>query len=66
MDRYDPAAPVMRGFNSPLFTGGAQALMRTPGAVPNLCKADSGLSAMIGILATQARCGDILTKSVLP
>ena len=24
--------------------------MRTPGAVPNLCKADSGLSAMIGIL----------------
>ena len=26
--------------------------MRTPGAVPNLCKADSGLSAMIGILVT--------------
>ena len=25
--------------------------MRTPGAVPNLCKADSGLSAMFGILA---------------
>ena len=24
--------------------------MRAPGAVPNLCKADSGLSAMIGIL----------------
>ena len=24
--------------------------MRTPGAVPNLCKADSGLSAMIGIM----------------
>ena len=23
--------------------------MRTPGAVPNLCKADSGLSAMTGI-----------------
>ena len=24
--------------------------MRTPRAIPNLCKADSGLSAMIGIL----------------
>ena len=50
MDRYDPAAPVMRGVNSPLFIGGA--LIRDPRAVPNLCKADSesGLSAMIGIL----------------
>ena len=35
-------------FNSPLFIGGA--LIRNPRAVPNLCKADSGLSAMIGIL----------------
>ena len=35
--------------NSPLFTEGA--LIRDPRAVPNLCKADSGLSAMFGILA---------------
>ena len=50
MDRCDPAAaPVMRGVNSPLFIGGA--LIRDPRAVPNLCKADSGLSAMFGILA---------------
>ena len=40
---------VMRGVNSPLFTEGA--LIRDPRAVPNLCKADSGLSAMFGILA---------------
>ena len=39
----------MRGVNSPLFIGGA--LIRDPRAVPNLCKADSGLSAMFGILA---------------
>ena len=39
----------MRGVNSPLFTEGA--LIRDPRAVPNLCKADSGLSAMFGILA---------------
>ena len=45
----NPAAPALRGFNSSLFIGGA--LMRNPRAVPNLCKADSGLSAMIGILA---------------
>ena len=49
VDRCDPAAPVMRGVNSPLFIGGA--LIRDPRAVPNLCKADSGLSAMISILA---------------
>ena len=49
MDRCNPAAPVMRGVNSPLFTEGA--LIRDPRAVPNLCKADSGLSAMFGILA---------------
>ena len=49
MDRYDPAVPVMRGFNSPLFIRGA--LIKDPRAVPNLCKADSGLPAMFGILA---------------
>ena len=50
MDRYDPAAPVMRGVNSPLFIGGA--LIRDPRAVPNLCKADSGLSAMFWYLGS--------------
>ena len=49
VDRCDPAAPVMRGVNSPLFIGGA--LIRDPRAVPNLCKADSRLSAMFSILA---------------
>jgi hypothetical protein len=34
VDRCDPAAPVMRGANSPLFIGGA--LIRDPRAVPNL------------------------------
>ena len=34
--------------------------MRTPGAVPNLCKADSGLSAMIGILVTVAISSHLL------
>ena len=43
-----PRRPCCRGFNSPLSTGGA--LMRAPGLSRILCKADSGLSAMIGIL----------------
>ena len=50
MDRCNPAAPVMRGVNSPLFTEGA--LIRDPRAVPNLCKADSGLSAMFWYLGS--------------
>ena len=40
----------MRGVNSPLFTEGA--LIRDPRAVPNLCKADSGLSAMFWYLGS--------------
>ena len=50
VDRCNPAAPVMRGVNSPLFTEGA--LIRDPRAVPNLCKADSGLSAMFWYLGS--------------
>ena len=40
----------MRGVNSPLFTEGA--LIRDPRAVPNLCKADSALSAMFWYLGS--------------
>ena len=36
--------------------------MRTPGAVPNLCKADSGLSAMIGILAAISSLAHLVAR----
>ena len=53
----------MRGVNSPLFTEGA--LIRDPRAVPNLCKADSGLSAMIGILAAIMISSHLVTREGL-
>ena len=40
--------------------------MRFPGAVPNLCKADSGLSAMIGILVTVAIWSHLVARYKIP
>ena len=40
--------------------------MRFPGAVPNLCKADSGLSAMIGILVTVAISSHLVARYKIP